>query len=312
MRVALTGASGFVGAPLLERLLDDGHTVAALAHRTPLAPRERLHRVQGRLDDPAALARLTEGADTVVHLAGVVAAADPGLFHRVNAEGTRRLAEAAARAGAGRLLLISSLAARAPGLSAYAASKAAAEAALAEAAAQDRAPAWDALRPPAVYGPGDVQILPFFRLLKRGAALVPAPPAARLSLIHVADLVSAIATWVARGKPAGEIYEVADGRENGYTWPEVIETGARVLSVRPRLVRPPAGLLHGAAWSLRLWARLRGGTPFLTPDKLREIRHPDWVCRDRRFEDTLAWRARQDLESGLRGTLDWYRAQGWI
>jgi len=312
MRVALTGASGFVGTPLLACLLDSGYAVTALVHRTPLAPRDRLRQIQGRLDDPAALTALCDGADTVIHLAGVVAATHPAQFHAINAEGTRRLAEAAHGAGVGRLLLISSLAARAPDLSAYAASKAAAETKLAEAAAQGPAPAWDALRPPAVYGPGDAQILPFFRLLRHGLALVPAPPEARLSLIHVGDLVAAIAAWTARARPAGTVYEVADGRSEGYTWPDLIAAGARVLAAKPRRVVPPAGVLRGATWTLWLGARLRGRSAFLSPDKLREIRHPDWVCHDRRIEQALAWRPRWGLEDGLRDTLDWYRAQGWL
>jgi nucleoside-diphosphate-sugar epimerase len=308
MRVAVTGASGFVGTHLLERLVAAGHDVCVLTHRTGLARRTGVTVVRGGLDDPAALAQLVAGADAVIHAAGAVAAADESTFYTVNTEGTRRLATAARDAGVSRVLLLSSLAARRPDLSTYAASKKAAE----EALAQVDGLAWDALRPPAIYGPGDRQVLVFFRLLKLGIGLLPAGDAARVSVIHVADLADAVMAWLDTETCGGDVYELADGYRNGYTWRTLIDAAARELTIEPRYMTPPRGLLHVLSHGLRAWARLTGAVPFLTPDKLRELRHTDWVCRDDRFPRRTGWRPRIALGEGLRATLAWYQARGWL
>ncbi len=169
--VALTGASGFIGARLAARLAEKGYRVKALRHRAALpepASDSRPEVVPGGLGDDAALARLCAGADAVVHCAALVRARRAREFQRVNAEGVARLARAAAGAGSRpSVLLLSSLAAREPGLSAYAASKRAGERALAE---QGSGLEWTVFRPPAVYGPGDRELLSVFRWVRRVAS----------------------------------------------------------------------------------------------------------------------------------------------
>ena len=308
MRVAVTGASGFVGARLLDVLDQAGHTLTVLRHRAPVPAPESATIVDGGLMDDAALARLVDGADAVLHCGGVVAARDSATFHRINAEGTRRVAQAAADAGVSRFLFLSSLAARKPDISAYAASKRAGELALAEVDGL----AWDVIRPPAVYGPGDTAILTFVRLVKNGIGLVPAGERARVSLIHVDDLAEAMGAWLTAPEPSGEVYELGDGRKGGYTWPTLIDAAARELTVHPWYVRPPAALLRVLAHTIHAGAKLAGRAAFLSPDKLRELRHDDWVCRDGRFSRRVGWHPRVPLGEGLRQTLSWYRANGWL
>lgn len=308
MRVAVTGASGFVGTHLLDRLIAADHEVRVLTNRAPVARKSGVVTVRGGLASDKAITELVDGVDAVIHAAGVVAARDEATFYNVNAEGTARLARAAQEAGVPRFLLISSLAARQPSLSAYAASKKAAEETLAAMPNLQ----WDALRPPAIYGPGDEQVLVFFRLLKKGIGLLPAGGSARVSVLHVADLADAIMAWLDAGTAGGGAYELADGQRDGYTWRTLIDAAARELTVEPRYLTPPGGLLNLVSHAMRGWARLTGGVPFLTPDKLRELRHTDWVCRDERFRQRTGWRPRIALGEGLRDTLAWYQARGWL
>jgi len=310
--VALTGGSGFIGNRLLDRLATEGYRVRVLSHVTPIVRRGERHAIEtvtGDLHDEAALRNLVEGAEAVVHCAGVVAAADPRRFHAVNALGTRALAGIAAEAGVPRFLLVSSLAAREPAISAYAASKRAAEAYLAE---LNSRLAWDVLRPPAVYGPGDRNILVLFRLLRRGLVLLPAGSEGRVSLIHVDDLVAAITAWLEGTTAEGRIYELDDGHEGGYSWRYIGAAVAREFSVRPRYVVPPRRLLGLIGRISEGWGQLRGRAPLLTNDKLRELQHGDWVCRDLRFGKATGWAPRIGLEDGLRSTLGWYRANNWL
>jgi nucleoside-diphosphate-sugar epimerase len=200
------------------------------------------------------------------------------------------------------------LAARQPELSPYAASKHAGERALSRAGGSR----WTVLRPPAVYGPGDRELLRLFRWVQRGYAVRPAPAEARFSLIHVDDLVGAALSWIGADAGYGEVLEIGDDREAGYGWAEVIDALSTALDVRPRLLAPPAGVLYtlaalsaGAAWTVRR-------APMLTPAKLRELRHPDWVIRDRRARRVLGWRPEVGLDEGVRQTVAWYRGQGWL
>jgi nucleoside-diphosphate-sugar epimerase len=160
--VAITGATGFVGGYTAKALAEAGWRVRLLCRRLPLSPLLSdisPEIVLGDLEDPAALAALVRGADAVVHAAGAVRALDAVGFYRANADGTARMV-AAVRADApqARFVLISSLSAREPTLSAYAGSKRAGEIELERAAGA--ALDWSILRPPAVYGPGDRELLP--------------------------------------------------------------------------------------------------------------------------------------------------------
>ncbi len=280
-----------------------------LRHRGRLGPeRPELKIVDGDLLDEQALNKLVTGCDAVVHCAGVIAAARDETFHRVNAEGTRHLALAAAAAGVSRFLLVSSIAARHPHLSAYAASKAAAESAL------DTVPglSWDVLRLPAVYGPGDRQTLTLFRLVKHGFGMLPAGEKARVSLVYVDDLVAAICIWLKAQNPRKETYELDDGHKGGYSWRTIIDHAARALSVRPRYIVPPGAVLRCIGQCALAWGRVTGRPPFISPGKVRELRHTDWECRDDNFQTATGWRPRVALSQGMRETIAWYREKGWL
>ena len=129
----LTGATGFLGGPLMRALDADGYDLRVLTRPGAAPAWDGLSPdiMPGRLGDVDALERLVRGADLVVHAAGLIKARSRDAYFAINAEGAARLAAAASRcAPEARVLLVSSLSAREPGLSAYAASKAAGEAAV--------------------------------------------------------------------------------------------------------------------------------------------------------------------------------------
>ncbi|MFQ5960084.1 MAG: NAD-dependent epimerase/dehydratase family protein [Candidatus Methylomirabilales bacterium] len=303
--IALTGATGFVGSALTRRLQTAGWQVRALVR--PSSSRARLagipvQRVEGALEDLPSLCQLVGGADAVVHCAGLVRGASQAHFHRVNVDGVARLAQAAAeQRPPPRFLLISSLAAREPGLSPYAASKHGGELALASAGG---AMAWTVLRPPAVYGPGDRELLPLFRWIRRGIAPVLGPDSARFSLLYVEDLAEAVAQWLETGSREGRTFELHDGHPDGHGWSEVIDTVARLCGRRVLRVQVPAPALRLLAALNLMAVRLGGYAPMLTPGKVRELRHPNWVCDNRELRRATGWTPLVSLEEGVRRTLD--------
>lgn len=304
--VAVTGATGFVGPHLVSALVRRGWKLRLLVRRwspVPSLPGVEAEIVLGDLADEAALRRLVDGADTIIHAAGLIKARKSAAFMAVNRDGTARLSALAPQA---RFILLSSLAAREPQLSPYAGSKRAAEQ-----VAVGRAGSWLAVRAPAVYGPGDRETLAYFRAAARGLAPRPSGDGARLSLIHVEDLAEVLAATVEAPLP-NSVYEIDDGREGGYAYADMAAAagaalGRAVLSVPvPRVAMEVVGRANGLRNAL-------GGAPqILTRAKVRELFHPDWTVHDRRLASSIGFRARYDLEAGFRDTVLWYRRQGWL
>jgi len=301
--LAITGATGFVGSAVLDAALAAGHRIRALARRDQ-APRERVQWMRGDLADGAALTAMCAGADAVVHIAGLTNTPDPAEFESANVTGTARVVEAMRSGGARRLVFVSSLAAREPKLSAYGASKARAETVV-EASGLD----WTMVRPPAVYGPRDIDMLDLFRAAKWG--VVPLPPGGATSIIHADDLADLLVTLAGNAAPTRkQIYEPDDGREGGWSHKELARAIGRAVG-RAAVFAPhlPRGVLDAAAATDRF---LRGDRAKLTPDRVGYMCHPNWVSRFDRKVPPAIWQPRIAGETGLKATAQWYRREGWL
>ena len=298
----MTGGTGFVGATLLDVARDAGHRVRALTRRDQ-ADRDGVEWIAGDLADGAALARLVAGTDAVVHIAGVVNAPDKAGFEAGNVAGTMAVLTAAKNAGISRFVHVSSLSAREPRLSHYGASKLAAEDAV---RASDRD--WAIVRPPAVYGPRDGEMLELFRAAQR-LGIVPIPPPGRASMIHAEDLSRLLLALAESGAHSHVVYDADDGRDGG--WPH--EEMARALGdavgrpVTPRHI--PARVMKLAACIDRLARRSKAK---LTPDRVGYMIHPDWSVAPERRPPADLWQPQIETREGLRQTAEWYRANGML
>ncbi len=309
---AVTGATGFIGRHTVAALRRRGWEVRVLARRHPadlLSPYHRLEVVLGDVHDEGALERLVDGVQAIVHLAGLVKALTPEDFYAVNETGTERLLRAANRRNPDATLVhVSSLAARAPQLSPYCDSKRRAEAKV-EALATGRP--WTILRPPAVYGPGDLELLPMFKAAKLGLVPYPAIPGAAVSMIHGADLGEAIAAALDRrnAQPGDRqaLYEVDDGTPGGYRWPDLLGALGGAIGHRPRGVRLPRWALAVAAWGNARLADLDRRPRVLFPHKVAEIYFPDWVARGPRLAAVTDWEPEFDVWTGFKDTVRAYR-----
>jgi nucleoside-diphosphate-sugar epimerase len=308
---ATTGATGFIGRHLVAALARAGWRVRLLARREPCIPEWEglpLEVVPGSLRDAPALERLVDGADAIVHAAGLIKAARRRQFFEVNTQATESLARIAARiAPQAHFLLVSTLAAREPQLSDYAASKRSGEEAVGSLLGRGAT----VLRPPAVYGPGDPETLRLFRAAAGRLVPLPGSPQARLALIHVQDLARLLVALAAT-EPTGSLCAAADARPEGYGWAEILGTAARALgNPHARLVQAPGALLRAIAWSGDC-ARLLGVDAMLNSQKLREVRHADWSVASADRAQPAGWTPRFGLADGFADTVAWYRAAGWL
>lgn len=300
--LAITGGTGFVGGTLVRHAVMRGHKVRALTRR-PQAPSNSVRWIDGALDRLDALARLVEGADAVIHVAGVINARDRDAFAAGNIEGTLNMVEAAKAAGVRRLVHVSSLAAREPELSDYGWSKARAEQ-IVGASGLD----WTTVRPPAVYGPGDREMLELFKMAKRGLMLL--PPPGRISVIEVSDLSRLLLTLVGIEETLTDTYEPDDGVPGGWSHEEFAQAiGNAVGRKHVRTLSLPKGMLRFGARLDKLFRRSRAK---LTLDRVGYFSHPDWVADPARRVPAELWRPHIDTHAGLKATAVAYRAAGWL
>lgn len=354
-KVVVTGANGFVGSHLVERLLERGDDVRALVRASAnldnlAAARPTL--VRGSLDDVESMTAAFDGAEIVYHVAGLTAAFSREAFERVNFEGTRNVLAAirAARRPPRRLVHVSSLMAAGPshpdvarrehhtprpGVTLYGDSKLGGERLVYEAARSGEIEAV-IVRPPAVYGPRDTDVLQMIRSAKFRLIAQPGLRATWMSFIHGQDLAEGIALAGARGRPiprgdgphaladggcpddhvpedpshpAGAgIYFFTDGERQ--TVVSFGKAAAAALGRRAIAVPFPRALVWLVAGINHAIGRLRGVAPALTLDKARGSMAPGWWCDDGRARQELGYVPRWPLAAGLADTIAWARAQG--
>ena len=298
--LAVTGGTGFVGQHLLRLALDSGYEVRALT-RGWKPPEDGIDWVDGALDRPDSLLKLVDGADGVIHVAGVVNGSKAA-FEAANVTGTAAMVDAARKAGVRRFVHISSLAAREPQLSHYGWSKSRSERIVAASGLE-----WTIIRPPAVYGPGDKETLELFKMARRG--FVALPPGGHFSVIHVEDLCRLILTVIDEPDTISETYEPDDGSERGWQHRHFARSLSRIFGKRATTVAMPRMLLHGLS---RLDRLLRRGGAKLTPDRVNYFCHPDWVVTAERRPPPALWQPQIRTSAGLRETADWYQSRGWL
>ncbi|MEM9043639.1 MAG: SDR family NAD(P)-dependent oxidoreductase [Pseudomonadota bacterium] len=306
---AVTGATGFLGHHIAKALSKKGWRLRLLVRRMPEPElgASTTELVPGGLEDSGALEALVDSADAIVHVAGAIKAASQAAFMRVNAEGTARLLSArAAKASEARVVMVSSLAARTPGLSHYAASKAAGETYLRAAPGP-----WSILRPCAIYGPGDRETLSVFKLACLPMQPVLNGPDARVCLIEVSDVASAIVAAV-EGHGDQRTLELSDHKQDGYSWHEIVATACAAMGTRPRPIRLPAGLIRSAGRLGDMGVALTGSAQMLTSQKVREILHIDWSSSAAAQLPSDCWAPSQDLSKGFHSAVKWYREAGWL
>jgi nucleoside-diphosphate-sugar epimerase len=260
---------------------------------------------------------LVSGAGTVFHLAGVLRAGHEREFDIGNREGTANLVSAVrAVADSTRLVQVSSLAAVGPSpepgglgpeaepapVSGYGRSKLGAEMELRQGAGW-----WTIVRPPAIYGPRDTDVLEFFRMASRGVVALPAGER-WLTVAWVGDVVRS--TVAAAAGETGEIYHL--GETEPVRLDHLIEALCDAGDVRARVVQLPPTLVTGAGAIGSALQRLGWRRLALTLDKSRELLARHWTARTADSLQALGVGETTPWRRGAKMTWSWYRERGWL
>ena len=314
MRVLVTGATGFVGSHIAQAFVHAGYDVRCGARASSdtrwisdleaeLVPLD----VRGSLEN---ISRALRGADIVVHAAGITRARRAGDYYAVNSRGTGRLVDAALRAGVGRFVLISSLAARGPDgrnspASDYGWSKLQAETHLRSLESRIEAVV---LRPAAVYGPRDTDLLPLFATAHAGWLPVPRS-SAPLQPVYADDVAGAVLA-AASGRSGFGPFPVAE-RER-YAWSDIVAGLEMTYGHSVRAVRLPVAAYLLAGRAAERAAKPFAAVPLLDERRARDLTTNAWTCDVSVSEKALGWRAEVPLPEGLDRAARWYDRVGWL
>ena len=326
MKVAVTGANGFLGSHVVERLVARGDEPVALVR--PGADLKWLQGVavevvQITLGDPDALARALDGAEVVVHLAGATRARPLSVFFDINVGLTRAVVDACARAARPprRVVLSSSLAATGPSSSllpltesqpalpvgAYGRSKRDAEQVL----LTDPRVEGVTLRPTAIYGPRDVDVLEMLRLARRGLFVLLGRGAPLYNWLYATDAAEAFVCACHAPAAAGEIFNVGDA--TNYTPGESDRIVARAVTAPRRLtLHLPIVAVRAAALVADLASMGRARPPAFNRDKARILTAGSWAVDIAKARELLGWEPAYTLAEGMAVTVAWYERRGWI
>lgn len=327
MKVLVTGGSGFLGSHVAEQLSNGGHEVIALVRKSSnrkfLSTLKNVTFAEGSVEDRASIDRAMKDVDAVVHSAGLVKARSEAEFFECNTQGTINLLESAiAHAPKLRKFVhVSTLEACGPSLdkrpvpvdqerpvTAYGRSKLAAEKEVIR--RRDQLPVV-VLRPAAIYGPRDVEILEAFRAARRRQYPVIGDGSMLGSYTYGPDCARACLSAIDADVPSGSVYFVDDGEPlpMARAMGEILH---QALGTAP-LVRfgIPFPVLSLASLGVEMYGKVRGKAVMLTREKVAMLRH-DWVCDSEKTRTDLAWTPEVSFADGVRRTAQWYQENGWL
>jgi dihydroflavonol-4-reductase len=326
MRVLITGASGFIGSHIAEALHAKGYRIRCLVRKTSNLAWLRdlqVEYVNGELFSDESLRAAVDGAEYVIHCAGVTKATSREGYFRGNHLATRNLLGAVLQYNPKirHFIHVSSQAAVGPStdghavtettpfhpITNYGRSKMEAEKECLR--FMDKFPI-TIIRPPAVYGPRDKDVFEFFKSINRGMQPMIGFSHKLVSLIHVKDLVSGIIAPIDIPAAAGQTYFISS--ERYYNWREVGETTARVMGKRVLRIKVPVPVVYGIAAVSEMVSLITRKPVLLNIEKARDIVQDAWTCDASKARKELGFKEKFTLEKGIQNTVEWYRRERWL
>lgn len=323
MKVFVTGGTGFIGSHLVDHLLDLPDTeVRCLVRNDPKWLSEKpVKTIRGDLHDLPALTEGLKGVDVLFHGAALVKAPKKETFMNTNVDATENLLRIAQKAGVKNMVFLSSLAAVGPSfkkpvteddpmmpISMYGESKKKMEEmihGLAKPGDQITI-----LRPPAVYGPREEEILSFFKICNRGICpIIGNGKTTRVSMVHVADVVQALLLAMQHPKEGVRTYFV--GSEDYYIWNRIMHAVSAALGKKLQPIYIKKGIVRNLGIITESLASLAGRYPMFNKEKALEMTH-EWTCSIDKIKSELGYSETFTIESGIIDTIAWYKKHNWL
>ena len=326
MKAFITGATGFVGSHLADKLLAKGYEVYCLKRKTSSTKwldGKDIKYVDGDLFSNEVLEKTIAEMDYVFHVAGVVKSKDKAGFFKGNTEATKNLIEITYKVNPKikKFVHVSSLAAVGPTIgcdtiteespyqpiTTYGVSKRDAELEVMKYADKMNV---TIVRPPAVFGPRDTEVFVYFQAFSRGLNSVIGLREKFLSLVYVEDLVDGIILAAEKEEANGQKYFVC--YDDAYNWNQIGQITSKLLGKRALKIKLPHFIVYTVGTFAQFFAGFSSKPATLNIEKCKDITQVRWVCSNEKIKKELGFKATGTLEDGFKKTIDWYKEQGWI
>lgn len=325
-RVLLTGATGFIGSHIVEKLVLGGYEVLCAVRQSSdisFLKKFKLDIKYADLSDVESIKAILASEDIIIHNAGLTKSLSNTEYYKVNVEITKNVLEAAKAKlpKLERFVYIGSQAAAGPNPSAqaideisppvpitpYGKSKLEAEGIVMQ---YSRFFPITILRPSAVFGPKDKDILFYFKSISFGFMPFLGKHDPLVSLIYVEDLARAIVLAADHPKAANQIFFISDGKF--YRWSVVADTIAQILKKKCLRIRIPIPALNIIGALYEFQSKVFKTKPLLNRYKIDELSQKYWVCSSNKIFETLGFKPAYSLEEALSETAKWYKKNRWI
>ncbi|MCI0469899.1 MAG: NAD(P)-dependent oxidoreductase [Nitrospirae bacterium] len=320
MKALVTGATGFIGSHLADALYSAGFEVSCLV-RDPSNLRNldgiKVKVIKGDCAQKESLLSAVENVDYIFHLAGLTKASCEADYYDANVKGTENMVSAALKNAPNikRFIYLSSLAAAGPScdgsplkedcetkpVSIYGKTKLEGERIVFS--HRNNLPV-TIIRPPAVYGPRDGDMLVFFKMVNAG--VIPYWGRRYYSFLYIDDLINGIISALTNEAAVGGIFFMSDG--SIYTSDEIIGAVSAAVGKTPVRLLVPGFIMPILGF---IAERIRG-VNIINPDKIRELRHAYWVCDTTKAREILNFNPATKIREGTKWTADWYRIHRWL
>ncbi len=322
MRILISGASGFVGTHLAQRLLEERWSIRLLRHVSKVDEEEKFEIVRGDVLDLESILKACHGVDLIFHLAAALGSPTRKRkeFSRINVEGTQNLLQAALKARVKRVIHVSSAGVLGEvergkiatedfplkPKSIYDKTKLEGERIALRAAKEGMDVI--VLRPGWVYGPGDKRTFKLIRAIAEKKFILLTKGDICQTPVFIADLVEGILLSAKRGK-SGEIYNLA-GKEV-LSIEKIVKTIAAKTGSKVYRLPVPLPLLKAFAWSLGKSFSLLNKEAPLSMERLAFFIYPKPLCIQKASEE-LCYSPEFNFEKGMEKAIAWYKKEGWL
>ena len=326
MKILLTGANGFIGSFLTEKLVNKKYDVNCLVRSSSnirWIANLNIQFLYGDLNDKKTLRNAIRGVDIIYHLAGVTKAGWKSEYENGNYTGTKNLVDTILESGTKlkRFVFAGTQAAYGPSdslrpidenktrlpLTDYGFSKLKAQQYVES--KMDQIPVTIVV-PPAVYGPRDNDVLEFFKTVKMGIIPQLGGKDKYASIIHVDDLTDGIIQAAESKNSIGQAYFLANPKP--VAWSEIARITLDQLGKRAIRINIPYALVSTIAAFTEIQSRITRKPNILSRQKLIEMRQDFWICSSQKAKKDFGFEPKINIEEGIKDTLAWYVAHNWL